>query len=67
LQPAPLGISIAMGGVGGTLGTLLSGRLVRLFGLGRALIGSAESGYGSRRSRVMVIEGWGRQRGLIRQ
>ncbi len=41
LQPAALGIAIAMGGVGGTLGTVLSGYLVRRFGLGRALIGSA--------------------------
>ncbi len=41
LKPAALGITIAMGGVGGTLGTVLSGYLVRRFGLGRALIGSA--------------------------
>ena len=41
LQPAALGITIAMGGVGGTLGTLLSSRLVRRFGLGRTFIGSA--------------------------
>ena len=41
LQPAALGIAIAMGGVGATFGTLVSGRVVRRFGLGRAFIGSA--------------------------
>jgi predicted MFS family arabinose efflux permease len=41
LNPAMLGITIAMGGVGGTLGSLLSSRAVRRFGLGPMLIASA--------------------------
>lgn len=41
LQPAALGITIAMGGVGGTLGALASSRLVKRFGLGKTFIGSS--------------------------
>jgi len=40
LGAALLGITIAMGGAGDLLGSLLSSRIVRTFGLGRTLVGS---------------------------
>jgi predicted MFS family arabinose efflux permease len=41
LDAAALGVTIAMGGVGSLIGSALTDRAVRRFGLGRALIGSS--------------------------
>ncbi len=40
LSPAALGATIAVGGAGGLLGALVTGRATRRWGLGRALIGA---------------------------
>ncbi|MBP7687585.1 MAG: MFS transporter [Thermoflexales bacterium] len=44
LDAAALGVTIAMGGVGSLIGSALTDRVVRRFGLGRALIGSGVIG-----------------------
>jgi predicted MFS family arabinose efflux permease len=44
LDAAALGVTIAMGGVGSLIGSALTDRAVRRFGLGRALIGSGVIG-----------------------
>ncbi len=44
LDAAALGVTIAMGGVGSLIGSALTDRVVRRFGLGRALIGSSVIG-----------------------